>query len=188
MTDRLRQLGREPVAPTAVLLTACGPAETAGLKALVEKWHPLVVASAAGIEHVKELCPPGTTLIPASDLPAQGWFDVKPIALQGRGLGPAAYALAWAGRTVLFSGRLPVKINQVSAETLIFDLTRGNGDVRGYFAAINELGRLKPDIWLPAVPTDGQNANLYDSDWERIINDHLLVIKWIIDNSRRPAQ
>ena len=40
----LRQLGREPAVPTAVLLTSCGPSETAGLRPLVEKYRTAVVA------------------------------------------------------------------------------------------------------------------------------------------------
>ena len=54
-----------------------------------------------------------------------------------------------------------------------------------YFASITQVAHLQPDLWLPAIPTDGQNANLYDSDWERTIEDHLLVIKLILASSRR---
>jgi glyoxylase-like metal-dependent hydrolase (beta-lactamase superfamily II) len=187
VSARLRQLGREPVGPTAVLLTSCDPDETAGLKELIERWHPLVVASKESIESIKELCPAGTVILPTSELPAKGWFEVTPIPLQGRGFAPLSYMIAWAGKTVLFSGRIPLKINQVSGEKLIFDLTKGKGDVRGYFASITHLSSLKPDLWLPAIPTDGQNANLYDSDWERTMDDHLLIIKLILKSSMRSS-
>ncbi len=59
LSSRLRRLGREPVAPTGVLLTSCGPDETAGLKELVEKWHPLVVASPEGAQASRNCVPPG---------------------------------------------------------------------------------------------------------------------------------
>ena len=175
------------MAPTAVLLTSCGPDETAGLKELVERWHPLVVASAEGVERIKELCPLRDSHPLGVGAGGKGWFDVKPIPLAGRGFAPMGYQLAWAGKTVLFSGRIPLKINQESGEKLISDLTSGQGDVRGYFASITELARLKPDLWLPAIPTDGQNANLYDSDWERTIEDHLFVIKMILQVHDRRA-
>jgi glyoxylase-like metal-dependent hydrolase (beta-lactamase superfamily II) len=187
LSSCLRRLGREPVAPTAVLLTSCGSDETAGLKELVERWHPLVVASPEGIESIKESCPSGTVIAPTSELPGKGWFTVKPIPLQGRGVAPQGYLLEWAGKTVLLSGRIPLQINQVGAERLISDLTNGRGDMRAYFDSIMELARFKPDLWLPAIPTDGQNANLYDSDWDRTIGDHLLVIKLILINSRRSS-
>jgi hypothetical protein len=187
LSSRLRQLGRELVAPTGILLTSCGPAETSGLNELIEKWHPLVVVSPEGLEHIADLCVPGTAVLPAPELPAKGWFDVKPIPLTGRGLAPSGYKLTWAGKTVLFAGRIPVKINQESAQKLAYDLTNGQGNVRGYFASITDLGRLKPDVWLPSVPEDGQNANLYDSDWQRTIEEHLLVIRLILERSTRDS-
>jgi glyoxylase-like metal-dependent hydrolase (beta-lactamase superfamily II) len=187
LSSRLRQLGHEPMAPTAVLLTSCGPDETAGLKELLDQWHSLVVASPDGVENIKELCPAGTVILPTSELSAKDWFKVTPIPLQGRGFAAVGYEITWAGKNVLLSGHIPLKINQMSAEKLIFDLTNGNGSVRGYFASITYLGSLKPDLWLPAIPTDGQNANLYDSDWERTIDDHLLIIKLILKSSARSS-
>jgi hypothetical protein len=29
-----------------------------------------------------------------------------------------------------------------------------------------------PDLWLPAVPVHGQNANLYDRDWENVLGQN----------------
>ena len=74
MNASLRRLGREPVAPTAVLLTACGAGETAGLKELVEKCHTQVVASPEGLESLKESCPAGTIILSADELPGKGGF------------------------------------------------------------------------------------------------------------------
>ena len=185
LNSSLHQLGREPVAPTAVLLTSCGPANTAGLKELIEQWHALIVASPEGVPTIKELCPAGTLVLSTSELSGKGWFEVKAIPLAGRGFAPVGYQVAWAGKTVLFSGRIPVKINQESGQNLFSDLTNGQGDVRAYFASITHLASLKPDVWLPAIPTDGQNANLYDSDWGRTIEDHLRVIKLILESSTK---
>ncbi len=97
------------------------------------------------------------------------------------------YQVAWAGKTVLFSGRIPLKINQESGEQLTADLTNGRGNVRAYFASITHLASLRPGMWLPAIPTDGQNANLYDGDWDRTIEDQLLVIKLILESSKRTS-
>src|SRR5262249_11298501 len=66
---RLRRLGGEPVAPTAVLLTACGPDETAGLEELVREWHVQVVAAPAGLPKIARSCPLGTVVLSAEELP-----------------------------------------------------------------------------------------------------------------------
>src|SRR5262249_27168295 len=91
VADRLRRRRREPMAPAAVLLTACGRDETAGLDELVRECHTRVVASPAGLPTLKDSCPRGTILIPADKLADQGWFEVRPIPLNGRGVAPIAY-------------------------------------------------------------------------------------------------
>jgi glyoxylase-like metal-dependent hydrolase (beta-lactamase superfamily II) len=181
----LRRLGREPVAPTAVLLTACGALETAGLKELVKKCHMQVVASPEGLEGLKESCPAGTILLSADELPDKNWFPVKLIPLRGRGLAPVGYQVEWAGKTVLFSGRIPVKINQKSGEALIADLSQSTNDLRDYFTTMNRLLPLKPDLWLPFTPADDQNANLYDSEWQRAIVENFLVIRSMLPNPKK---
>jgi hypothetical protein len=180
----LRRLGREPVAPTAVLLTGCGAAETAGLKELVEKCHTQVVAAAEGLDGLKASCPGGTITLSADELPGKGWFSVKPVSLRGRGVAPVGYQVEWAGKTVLLSGRIPIKINPKSAQALISDLSRSQDDLRDYFASLNRLLPLKPALWLPSTPVDDQNANLYDGDWQREIMENLIVIRLILSNAK----
>jgi hypothetical protein len=41
------------------------------------------------------------------------------------------------------------------------------------------------DLWLPAVPTHGQNANLYDPDWNREIEENLLLLRSILSGAPR---
>lgn len=41
-----------------------------------------------------------------------------------------------------------------------------------YREALEKLRDVKPDIWLPAKPMSGQNANLYDDQWNRIIDEN----------------
>lgn len=176
----LKQLGRTPVAATAVFLTSCHPATISGLAELIQKWHPQVVADPGNFERLTASYPSGIVLVSAWDLPERGWFPVRPISLKGRGEEAIAYQLSWAGKTVLFSGRIPVKINHDAHERLVMDLTTPKGDLRGYFASITRLQNAYPDLWLPANPVDGQNANLYDNDWVRTIEDNLYVIKSLL--------
>jgi glyoxylase-like metal-dependent hydrolase (beta-lactamase superfamily II) len=165
----LERLGLKPAEPTAVLLTSCGAEATAGLKALVEKYHVQVVASSLGLHSVRESCPVGTVILPAEELPDRGWFEVTPIPLRGRGLAPMAYRLSWAGKTILFSGRIPIRYKEDTWAELFADIRKSRETAADYLIAVNRLAESKPDVWLPAVATDGRNANLYGSEWEDII-------------------
>jgi hypothetical protein len=187
VSSRLQELGRNLVPPTAVLLTSCGPAETAGLEELVLKWRCQVVAPSGVSEKLTELCPAATVFLSAWELPDRGWFPVSPISLQGRGEEAIAYQIQWARKTVLFSGRIPIKMNHDANELLVADLTGPRGDVRGYFTSMTRLLKLHPDLWLPANPIDCQNANLYDRDWEQTVEENLYIIKMLL-NSRRDMQ
>lgn len=186
LTTRLRELGREPVPPTAVLLTSCSGDETAGLTDLVEKTHAHVVALSPAIERLRQSCPPGTVILAAEELPKKGWFPVTTLPLGGRGSAPCAYQLSWGSKTVLFSGKIPAWLDQNPEEQLIAELTRSKDILRGYFLSITELDKLKPSLWLPSISVVGQNANLYDGDWKRLIENNLIVIKYIIDNHKFP--
>ena len=183
---RLSQLGRKPSSVSAVLLTACGAAETAGLKELVEKSHVQVVARSSAISSLTESCPPGTVILAAEELPRNGWFPVTIIPLEGRGVAACAYQLSWGGKNVLLSGKIPAWPDHDSEQKLAAEISNSKDALRGYFMSINALEKLKPDLWLPAISVVGQNANLYDSDWSRLINQNLLLIKYIIDNIAVP--
>ncbi len=181
----LRQLGREPTAPAAVLLTACGPRETAGLRQVVEVWHPRIVAARAGIPALRSSCPAGTEFLPADELAAWAGYPVATVPVAGRGVSPVAYRVEIGGKAVLFSGRIPVRISQESGERLIADLLAPPGNVRDYFASMIRLHEAAtPDLWLPAAPTHDQNANLYDDQWNREIEQNLQVLRSIVS---RPA-
>jgi glyoxylase-like metal-dependent hydrolase (beta-lactamase superfamily II) len=167
--NRLHQLGQKPAEPAAVLLTSCEAAGAAGLKDLVEGCHPEVVVSRAGLEKVREWCPPGTVILSAEGLPARGWFEVKPMALHGRGTAPMAYRVRWAGKTVLFSGRIPINGKPLSEASLFSDISKSKETTLDYLFSIYRIVDPKPDVWLPAVSVDGQNANLYDNEWQDIL-------------------
>ena len=165
---RLRAFGPTPAVPAAILLTSCGPEATAGLAELAGQGRPEVVAAADGLRAVRAACPVGTVVVAADELPRRGWFDVKAIPLRGRGPGPVAYEVRWAGKTVLFSGRIPIEVSEPAVERLRQDF-RDGGNRLHYFDSLDRLARVKPDLWLPAVPADGQNANLYDREWAALL-------------------
>jgi glyoxylase-like metal-dependent hydrolase (beta-lactamase superfamily II) len=170
LANRFKKLGWEGRKPTAVLLTSAGAEATAGLAELVRDTGCQVVAARAAIEEVRRLCPGGVQVVPAEDLGERGWFDVRTILLGGRGLAPVAYEVRWAGKTVLFSGRIPVRLGETTAPQLLSDLAGPGGRADQYVSALDRLGQLRPALWLPAVPVHGQNANLYDDDWQKVLD------------------
>jgi metallo-beta-lactamase class B len=175
LKDRLRRLGLEPAEPDAVLLTSCDDGATAGLKELVEACRPQVVASSTGLPILRRSCPVGTALLAAEELPGRGWFEVTPMPLWGRGAAPIAYRIQWAGKSVLFSGRIPIDIKPSTYAALFADISKSREATLDYLFSSYRLGERRPDLWLPAVPVDGRNANLYDDDWSHILDDNYRV-------------
>ncbi len=169
LAGQFRRLGWEARQPDAVLLTSADAAATAGLPALVAAAGCRVVAPKAGLEEVRRRCPPETRLVPAEDLDRLGWFDVRVIPLGGRGLAPVAYRLRWEGKAVLISGRIPVKLTDVTADEVTGAVRARGGSASQYLQALNRLAAFDPDLWLPARPVHGQNANLYDADWKTVL-------------------
>ncbi len=169
LRERFRGLGWEGRKPTAVLLTSTDEAATSGLAALVKETGCRVVAPKAGLDVVRAVCPPGTELLTEGDLAGKGWFEVRAIPLAGRGHAALAYRFPWAGKTVLVSGRIPVKASVPSVEQMFRDVFGPAGNRDEYLRSLDDLKDVGPDLWLPAVPVHGQNANLYDRDWAQVL-------------------
>jgi glyoxylase-like metal-dependent hydrolase (beta-lactamase superfamily II) len=180
---RLRKLGREPTAPFAVLLTSCGAKETTGLGALVSAFHPRIVAGTVGEAALRDADIGDATIVAAEDLPRQGWLEVVPIPLSGRGVAPVAYRLEWGGRAVLFTGPFLAKPTGPAVDELLAELSRTGASRARYLAALDDLAAASPDLWLPAVPSYAQNANLYDEEWAEILARTRELVR---ENRRRP--
>jgi glyoxylase-like metal-dependent hydrolase (beta-lactamase superfamily II) len=165
----LEHLGVKPVDPTAVLLTSCGEEATAGLGDLLDQGNVAVACSSAGIQTIRQGCPAGTIVLAAEELANRGWFNVTPIPLRGRGLAPIAYVLSLAGKTILFSGPIPVRVTMETWADLSPDISTSRDAAADYLISVNRLAEIDPNLWLPAVPTHGRNANLYNGDWKEII-------------------
>ncbi|HKB38732.1 MAG TPA: MBL fold metallo-hydrolase [Gemmataceae bacterium] len=172
LNARLRQLGLKPVSPTAVLLTSGDQETTAGLPELVNQHHLQVIAPADAREAIRKACPLGTEVLSAEDLPRAHGLPVQPIPLPGYGRAPMAYLVRWAGKSVLFSGRIPMRFSPAGTETFARDLHGARVDSLDYRASLWRLGELSPDLWLPAFPTDGQNANVSARDWKDILTEN----------------
>ncbi|HMC67110.1 MAG TPA: hypothetical protein VKI65_19395, partial [Gemmataceae bacterium] len=191
--SRLRQAGLTAARPTAVLLTSCGPESTAGLKALVTRFGCEVVAARAGLSAIQAACPRGTVIRSEDDLSAASWFPVRALPLAGRGQAPLAYEVKWRGKTVLLSGRIPVKVSPRAVMELLRALTEPGNDTRQYVQSLRRLEGLKPDLWLPSVPVDGQNANLYGRAWAETLSDNQAAVQrgvmsgWVRPDTEAPT-
>jgi metallo-beta-lactamase class B len=172
LAARFKERGWSGRKLTAVLLTSVDDRAAGGLKALVASTDCQVVAPKAGVAQARRLCPPGSTVLTEDDLAKTGWFEVETIPLAGRGLAPVAYLMRWSGKTVLVSGRIPVKLSDPSVEQLLREVTASPAQVEQYRQSLDRLARVKPDLWLSAVPVHGQNANLYDQDWAKVLSQN----------------
>jgi glyoxylase-like metal-dependent hydrolase (beta-lactamase superfamily II) len=89
----LRQLGREPVAPAAVLLTSADAEETSGLPELVRKHHALVVAPTPAWEILRTDCP-ATARVDDRTVGARTQRVGRAAAATGTGHGPGGLRAA----------------------------------------------------------------------------------------------
>ena len=132
-----------------------------------------------GIQHIRESpkrldavrrrCPDGTTVLSGEDFAKSGWFEGRVIPLAGRGLAPVAYQVRWAGKTVLVAGRIPVKYSPPAMQQLRAALAAPGGSAKRYEQSLDSLVGINPNLWLPALPVHGQNANVYDREWADVI-------------------
>ena len=178
---RLHQLGIGPVEPTAVLLTACGEQETAGLEELVRRSNARVVCSPEGIAGIRQLCGPDSVVLSSDELPIAEWFPVTMIPLRGRGIAPIAYVLRWAGKTVLFAGSIPTDIDQNEPVELLAELAANSiATTQAYVESLERLAKVRPDLWLPAVPLNGRNANVYSRSWADVLEKNRRVAAYAL--------
>jgi glyoxylase-like metal-dependent hydrolase (beta-lactamase superfamily II) len=175
LSERLGKLGAGGEKVAAVFLTSADKEATAGLPALVRAAGCKVVVAREGVAAVRAMCPAGTTVLAAEDLPAKGGDapvtlpELRVIPLGGRGAAPVAYHFRWAGKAVLASGTVPRKPSVPSSAEVARAVNGPGGDARAYLRSLAVLGKEAPEVWLPAVPVHGQNANLYDRDWEKVL-------------------
>ncbi len=171
VAERLRLLGVSAAEISAVVLTSANSEDLGALTETIEATggRARVVAPSEALEKVRKACPAGS-VVPAEEIRAVLPIDVQVIPLGSRGGGETAYLVPWAGHAVLFSGTVPSQAEPAMTEALETDLAASREATIDYLTAIHRLAPLKPGLWLPLVPVDGQNANQYESDWKGIVN------------------
>lgn len=165
LREQQQKLGLMPKAPFAIMLTGNSDWETAGLEELVARHNAQVIASRECLDAVKQRLPSDSTLVTAKDLANEGWFDLTVIPLDGPGVSPVAYLVRWHNKNILLSGRfLDVVDNRPVGG---FSVPGGafSQNASSMIASLRKLAGVQPDLWLPSIPKDGQNANLYGNAW-----------------------
>lgn len=175
VTSRLRSLNVKPEAPSAIWLTAVDEARTKGLKSLVGKTGAEVVASREGLETLKKLVPQSTKFTASEDLAGHSPISVKALTFRVGDSSPTAYLLNIDGKTVLISGRVPLKLGEEIMAEVGSEAT-GNRDIAvDTLSALSQLEPISPNLWLPSLPWHGQNANVYDHEWKSVIDTNYRI-------------
>jgi hypothetical protein len=176
LESTFRVLRIKPPAMITVLLTSYVSEDLAGLRSLTMPGGFKVVASEAGKNAVRNVCQPGTPIISCRDLESTADFPVQTFYLGGRGLEETAYLVEWHGKRILFTGRIPIKPSRSSEESLFLDKSKQRVRPSRYQQALDSLLSVKPDLWLPVIPMNGQNANLYEDEWRDILTANKRLI------------
>lgn len=176
ISRRFRELGKSGKKVDVVLLTSANTQALAGLSDIVVHMGAQVFVAKSGIPVVRSFCPQEALITAAAEFPTKGWCEIEAIPLKGRGLSPTAYFLRLAGKTVLISGLIPVKLNAESSSLLVREVS-GDEQRQAYLESIDRLEKLTVNLWLPATVVHGQNANLYDQDWSRVLQLNRQLIR-----------
>jgi glyoxylase-like metal-dependent hydrolase (beta-lactamase superfamily II) len=175
LSTRLAQLGLRPNVPSIILLTSAQAEDLSGLAKLPKDWHCRVVAPAAFRRIIEKACQAGTEFITAEELARRSWSEILFLPLRG---GPTsfAYHVKFNHKSVVFTGRFPIKPVHEVEKRQVPALMQARANAAEYQTTLDHLQELRPDLWLPSLPMDGQNANLYPGEWMDMLdqNEQLL--------------
>jgi glyoxylase-like metal-dependent hydrolase (beta-lactamase superfamily II) len=173
LTERLNGIGLNLFMLTAVAVTGTGPESTAGLRDLTKETGCQIIASRSDQDEIRQICPDvSLLLLTENEANQHPWLPLRPIPLKGFNRIQTAYAIEWQGKQVLVSGRFPAKITN----TMIPQLQRMRFDPTTFAQTLSRIERVEPDLWLPAKPIHGQNANLYEGDWQDMLRQTRLFL------------
>ena len=176
LSARQQLLDLPPQQPAFVLLTSADQSSWSGLRSLDSQTRVVTADPLwASLTH------DGIDLRRGSATE----LGIETIALGGTN----AYSIAVGGKQVLLTPKVPRNLSlfwkdrrtgvtqsgPIEPQTLQLrtELDASPTVATAYRDALQQLSRLQPDVWLPAMPLMGQNANLYDDQWRRIIDDNL---------------
>ncbi|MBC8003473.1 MAG: MBL fold metallo-hydrolase [Opitutaceae bacterium] len=172
VAERLRQLGRSPQTIVTVLMTSASAEASSGLTEVVRRTGCRVVVPKAALDLFRQRFTDEIKWLTEDELTAVGGFPTRAIPVAGPQGASLAYLIQSDGKGILISGRIPVRPSAPAIEKLRRELGSRKEGVAEYLKSLGELSKLRPDLWLPAIPTHGQNANLYDNEWLEVIEQN----------------
>ncbi len=177
IVERCRLLKLDLPKIDAVLLTSGDDDVLGGLESLVKKYDCAVVVADEGRDRAKRRCTDRTTLLNHEQLQAKKWLELEVLPLRGQGSGSVAYVWKADGKKIVASGRIPLKMTDRSVRRLFSEWNAPGGSPQAFAQSLERLRGLRPDLWLPLEPLYGQNANLYDDDWEKSLKNNMRLLQ-----------
>lgn len=184
LSTQFEALGLPPQEPAVVLLTSSDYHSRSGLSSLATP--PLVVAPEPALNTLLERGVENA--MSHKDLAAIATFPIQTIQIDETlsyvfSLGtkqvlvtpavPRNVMLVWTNRQ---TGHKKSSVMQPQTDQLLAALSGSPAAANMYQESLRQLRKFSPDIWLPALTLMGQNANLYDDQWQRIVDDNLELV------------
>ncbi|QEF98601.1 Metallo-beta-lactamase L1 precursor [Stieleria maiorica] len=178
LSARLESLGLKTDLPAMILLTSDRPDHRSGLESMPA--NTVVVAPASIAATLRN---EGMDVRTPADVSAT--LQLKPMetplgvsysySANGREIlltpdVPRNVSLVWTNR---LSGRKTMGDLQPQMEDLMGELAEAEGRLTAYRKTLLRMEQFQPDVWLPSRPLTDQNANLYDDEWDEIIENNL---------------
>jgi glyoxylase-like metal-dependent hydrolase (beta-lactamase superfamily II) len=179
LSRQLELLGLPVKSPSLVLLTSEDHGCRSGLASL--ETAPQVIAprsvlaslrargvDAVSHEELERIAPFPIKAIPTDDAISYS-FQRGPKQVLVTPKVPRNITFEWTNRQ---TGKKTVSGLEPQFGDLINELGASQAASESYREMLHELSDLSPDIWLPTLPLTGQNANLYDDDWQATIKEN----------------
>jgi hypothetical protein len=177
VTQQMKAAGFETPSVSAVLMTSADPANTGGLRAVTDHWHCPIVAARTAHEAIRLACSNPVTLMTPDEVHQFDEFKPQVLSLGDRG--DIAYVFHLQGRRVLVSGNFPSTLSRSSVADVNKLIRSLGGDMSKHADTLREFRDIQPNLWLPAKPLNGQNANLYDTQWDDCLFRNLQLLQSI---------
>ena len=153
-------------------MPSCDTNSLRGIQQIVESTQCQVIVPRDRIDQVRMACPTAVVLTAENDLNHVDGISARVIPIQGLGQAQVAYVIEWIGKSVIISGDVPVGMAVPMNRLTSSEITASD-----FLLSLNQLERLQPDVWLPSVPINGQNANIYGNEWRDTISTNRQIVR-----------
>lgn len=164
LQERLEAVELELSMLVAIVLTRADSESVRGLSTLIKRTNCRIIAGQSNRELIRSLNPDAVVLTPETAATEFDWLSLQPIAVDGFDRTRMVYEIVWEGKRVLLTGQVPLKLTREAAQ----DLRDASFRPRDFEPSLIQIRQVQPDLWLPGSPVNGQNANLYGSEWRDI--------------------